>query len=176
MTIHVGLGHGTTRMLSWERTIETLRALVRYGRKHNVRLCLENLAWGWTSKPNLYEKLIRLTDAGVTFDIGHARACEAVRTQQFGCEDFVTPHMDCVCNAHVYHDEIDGVGHVPPERLSDIADRLDVISETGCRWWTLEIRAVDGLIKTKELVERYLEGQTHESATAEVAFSAIPPG
>lgn len=174
MTIHVGLGHDTTRMLSWERTIESLRALVRYGRKHNVRLCLENLAWGWTSKPNLFEKLIRLTGAGVTFDIGHARACEAVRTQQFGCEDFVAPHMDSVCNAHVYHDEIDGLGHVPPERLSDIADRLDVLLETGCRWWTLEIRATDGLIKTKELVGRYLEAQPRESAAAGAAFSAIP--
>lgn len=157
LTIHVGLGHDTTRMLSWERTITCLRELVRFGEIHSVRLCLENLAWGWTAKPNLFEKLIRLSGAGVTFDIGHARACEAVRTQQYVCEDFVAPHMGIVHNAHVYHDEIDEIGHVPPENVSDIADRLDILMQADCRWWTLEIRETDGLKKTKQVIDRYFE-------------------
>lgn len=158
LTIHVGLGRDSTRMLSWERTIHRLNALVRYGRKRNVLLCLENLAWGWTAKPNLFEKLVRLSGAWVTFDIGHARACEAVHTQQYGCEDFAAPHMNRICNAHVYHDEIEGLGHIPPENIIDIKDRLDVLSEADCRWWTLEIREKKGLLKTRRIVEDYLEG------------------
>lgn len=157
LTIHVGLGRNTTRMLSWETTIERLNALVRYGEKHNVLLCLENLAWGWTAKPNLFEKLVRLTGAGVTFDIGHARACEAVQTQQYACEDFVLPHMDRVFNAHVYHDEIEGMGHIPPGDVYDIEARLDVLMEAGCRWWALEIREAEGLIKTRQVVGQYLQ-------------------
>ncbi len=157
LTIHVGLGHDTTRRLLWERTVESLRALVRYGEKYNIVLCLENLAWGWTAKPNLFEKLIRLTGAAVTFDIGHARACDAVRTQEYAFEDFITPHMDRVRNAHIYHDEIDGIGHIPPDSLSDISDRLELLMRCGCSWWTLEIRETEGLMKTKQVVDRYFD-------------------
>ncbi len=127
LTIHAGLGHDTTRTLSWERTVNTLGKLVRYAEKHNVGLCLENLAPGWTAKPNLFEKLIRNSGAMVNFDIGHALACEAVHSQEYACEDFVSPHLDRLANAHVYHNEIDGVGHVPPASVSDIAERLDLL-------------------------------------------------
>lgn len=157
LTIHVGLGHDNTRTLSWDRTVNTLGELVRYAEKHNVRLCLENLAWGWTAKPNLFEKLVRLSGALVTFDIGHARACEAVRSQAYACEDFVSTHADRVANAHVYHDELEGFGHVPPESESDIEERLEILVESGCKWWTLEIREEKGLMQTRQIVDRYLE-------------------
>ena len=166
LTIHVGLGHDTTRTLSWERTVNTLGKLVRYAEKHNVRLCLENLAWGWTAKPNLFEKLIRNSGAMVTFDIGHARACEAVHSQEYACEDFVSPHMDRLANAHVYHDEIEGTGHVPPESVSDIEERLDILMEAGCRWWTLEIREKDGLMQTRRVIDRYFEKMQAGNADA----------
>jgi len=153
----VGLGHNSTRPLSWDRTISTLSKLVRYAEKHNVRLCLENLAWGWTSKPNLFEKLIRLSGALVTFDIGHVYASEAVRSQAYACEDFVSTHAERVANAHVYHDELEGVGHVAPESEFDIEARLDILMESGCRWWTLEIREEKGLMQTRRIVDHYLE-------------------
>lgn len=157
LTIHVGLGHDTTRSLSWDRTVNTLAQLVRYADKQNVRLCLENLSWGWTAKPNLFEKLIRLSGALVTFDIGHARRCEAIRSQAYACEDFVSPHAERVANAHVYHDELEEFGHVPSESESDIAERLDILMESGCRWWTLEIREKKGLMQTRQIVGHYLE-------------------
>jgi sugar phosphate isomerase/epimerase len=159
LTIHVGLGRDTTRNLSWERTLTSLKELVRLAQTHHVHLCLENLAWGWTAKPNLFEKLIRLSGAGITFDIGHARACEAVRTQHYAYEDFVAPHMDRVFNAHVYHDEVDGVGHVPPEVILDIEDRLDILMQTACRWWTLEIREPEGLKQTRKIIDQYFENR-----------------
>jgi len=120
-------------------------------------VCLENLAWGWTSKPNLFEKLVRRSGAGVTFDIGHAHACDAVRSQQYTAEDFVSPHPDRVYNAHVYHTEIAGIGHLPPEDVEDLRDRLTVLQRTGCPWWTLEVKDVEGLLKTKSVVETFLE-------------------
>jgi sugar phosphate isomerase/epimerase len=135
LSIHIGLGHDSTEPLSWETTISNLRNLVRFGADHQVRICLENLAWGWTSKPNLFEKLIRLSGAGVTLDIGHALVCESVQSQQYAVEDFVTPHLNRVFNAHVYHEEIPGLGHMPPERIEDIEDRLALLSNAGCWWW-----------------------------------------
>ena len=59
LTIHVGLGRDSTVNLSWQRTVEGLANVVRFANEVGVRLCLENLAWGWTSRPELFEKLIR---------------------------------------------------------------------------------------------------------------------
>ncbi len=156
LSIHVGLGHDTTKILSWDATIDNLRNLVQYAAERGVKICLENLAWGWTSKPNLFEKLIRRSGAGVTFDVGHAHACEVVNSQQYTVEDFVSPHQDRVFNAHIYHTEISGIGHLPPQHLSDIRNRLDLLHVIGCRWWVLEIREAQGLLKTKEIITQYL--------------------
>jgi len=121
-----------------------------------VKVCLENLAWGWTSKPNLFEKLIRRSSAGVTLDIGHAYVCESVSSQQYGIEDFVSPHGDRVFNAHIYHTELPGIGHVPPERLDEIEDRLALLEHIGCSWWVIEIKTPAELLQTKRIIDEYL--------------------
>ena len=158
LTIHIGLGHDSTEPLSWKASIENLARLVQYGGTRNVKVCLENLASGWTSRPHLFEKLIRGSGAAVTFDIGHAHACESVRSHHYAPEDFVTPHSDRVLNAHVYHTEVSGVGHIPPNRLEDIEDRLAILQNIGCDWWVAEVREVNGLLQTKKVIDEYLTG------------------
>ena len=157
LTLHVGLGHHTTRILSWNDTIANLKKMVQYGAEHGVVVCLENLGWGWTSKPNLFEKLVRYSGAGVTLDIGHAHVSEAVRSQYYMVSDFVSPHPDRVFNAHIYHTEISGLGHLPPENVSEIQDRLEILQNIGCTWWTLELKDVQSLLKTKSTVEAFLK-------------------
>jgi sugar phosphate isomerase/epimerase len=164
LTIHVGLGHNTTRILSWNETIDNLRRLVQHGFDYGVKICLENLAWGWTSKPNLFEKLIRKSGAGVTFDIGHAHACEVINSQYYTAEDFVTPHADRVLNAHIYHTEIAGTGHVHPDRIQDIEQRLDILQKTACNWWVIELNDVDKIIQTKKLIDIYLKTRPMQTA------------
>lgn len=156
LTIHIGLGRDTTEPLSWDATIDNLRRLVQYGFTYQVTVCLENLAWGWTSRPNLFEKLIRRSGAGVTFDIGHAYVCESVVSHQYSLKDFITPHSDRVFNAHLYHEEISGVGHVPPRRLEDMENRLSLLRRIGCPWWVVEIHEPEGIIHTKKLIEHFL--------------------
>ena len=156
LTIHVGLGRDSTEPLSWDRTAKNLSRVVQYGASHGVRVCLENLAWGWTSRPHLFEKLIRRSGACVTFDIGHAHACESVNSHQYAIEDFVTPHADRVFNAHVYHTELSNRGHMPPDRLDDIQDRLAILENVGCDWWVLEVKNVTGLLQTKKTVDEYI--------------------
>jgi hypothetical protein len=107
----------------------------------------------------LFEKLIRGSGSGVTFDIGHALCCESVSSHYYSAEDFVTPHPDRVLNAHVYHQEISGLGHSPPDCLQDIEDRLDILREIGCLWWTLEVRDEVGVLQTKKIVDEYLTQQ-----------------
>ena len=156
LTLHIGLGHDTTKILSWNDTIDNLRQIVHYGAERGVVVCLENLAWGWTSKPNLFEKLVRLSGAGVTFDIGHAHASESVSHQYFSPEDFVSPHPDRVHNAHIYHTEISGVGHIPPDSIEDIRERLDILLKIGCLWWVIEIREAQDLLRTKKIIDEYI--------------------
>ena len=112
---------------------------------------------GWTSKPNLFEKIIRKSGAWVTIDIGHAAVCEAIKSQQYSIADFITPHSDKIVASHLYNEEIAGVGHIPPENLSDIEDRLDLLINTVCDWWVIEVKEADGLLKTKEMIDEYLE-------------------
>ncbi|MEJ2109921.1 MAG: TIM barrel protein [Acidobacteriota bacterium] len=157
VTIHIGLGHESTEPLSWEITLEKLKRLVQYGRTMQVKVCLENLAWGWTSKPNLFEKLIRTSGAGVTLDIGHAHACESVQSRYYTVEDFVSPHADRVYNAHVYHTELLDEGHITPSTVDEIKDRLSLLKKLRCTWWVLEIRQVEGLLQTREIVDAYLQ-------------------
>ena len=156
LTIHIGLGLDSTEPLSWDATIDNLKHLVQYGANYQIKVCLENLAWGWTSRPNLFEKLIRRSGAGVTFDIGHADACESTRSQLYTIEDFISPHPDRIMNAHIYHTEISGVGHLPPNNVVDIENRLSLLQEIGCEWWVIEIKEVEALLKTKRIIDEYL--------------------
>ena len=156
LTVHIGLGLDSTEPLSWDLTISRLRDLVEYGASMGVKVCLENLAWGWTSKPNLFEKLVRGSGAGVTFDIGHAHASEVIRSHYFSPRDFVSPHADCLYNTHIYHTEVSGLGHVPPQRLNDVKDRLDIVCRTHCDWWVIEVRELGGLLQTKQVIDEYL--------------------
>jgi sugar phosphate isomerase/epimerase len=156
LSIHIGLGRDSTEPLSWDISVGNLTRLVQFGAALNVRVCLENLAWGWTSRPNLFEKLIRRSGAGVTFDIGHALACESVRTLQYAVEDFVTPHPDRVFNAHLYHTEVPGRGHLPPDNIEQIRGRLALLRELHCPWWVVELDPGNGLLHTKALIDSFL--------------------
>jgi len=164
LTVHVGLGRDSTIPLSWERTIDNLRRLVEFGANYRVTICLENLAWGWSSKPNLFEKLVRKSGAAVTFDLGHAFSSESVLSRQFTVEDFVIPHPDRVMNAHIYHRESSRSGHVPPESLIDLEDRLGLLREIGCRWWVIEMREINGLLATKRIIDSYLQQEARVRA------------
>jgi sugar phosphate isomerase/epimerase len=166
LSIHIGLGRDSTEPLSWDQTIDNLGGLVQYGLNHRVQVCLENLAWGWTSKPNLFEKLIRKTGAGVTFDIGHAVVCESVESQQYRVEDFVFPHPERIFNAHVYHREEES-GHTSPRTVHDVASRLALLQKLGCSWWVLEVREIHALLQTKGIVEEYLDRLGPAASTQE---------
>jgi sugar phosphate isomerase/epimerase len=169
LTIHVGLGLDSTNGLSWERTVDRLALLVRLANEAGVRLCLENLAWGWTSRPELYEKLIRKSGCWGTFDMGHAQVSPSVATQQYRVDDFVSPHADRFLNAHIYHRE-DGGRHLSPASLRDLDERLQLVRRLPhCDWWVLELREERALLETLACVREFLSSEpvartSHSSA------------
>lgn len=155
MTIHLGLGRLDYEDLSWDRSVDRLASLVAYGKALGVCVCLENLASGWSSRPELFEKLVRKTDAAVTLDIGHARMSPSVQSQRFDVEDLVTPHHRKVLNAHIYHEERDD-RHTAPESLADLEDRLHLLTCLPCDWWVLELREEKALLETLKVVREFL--------------------
>ncbi len=155
MTIHLGLGRESYDDIVWDNSVNALGELVCYAAGLGVRVCLENLASGWSSRPELFEKLIRLSGAGVTLDIGHARMSPSVQSQFYSFEDFITPHPDNIFNAHIYHEEVNE-GHVAPESLEDLRERLELLMPLPCDWWVLELREAGALSATLEVVRRFL--------------------
>ncbi len=155
MTIHLGLGRQSYEDLSWERSVKRLGELVRYGEALGVCVCLENLASGWSSRPELFEKLVRKSSAAVTLDIGHARMSPSVQSQRFDLEDLVTPHHRRVFNAHIYHEERND-RHTAPSSLEDLVDRLHLLTCLPCDWWVLELREEKALLDTLRVVREFL--------------------
>ena len=177
VTIHIGLGRESTSDLCWERTLAGLSNLVQFANKSWLRLCLENLAWGWTSRPELYEKLLRKSGAWATLDIGHAQVCPSVASQQYRVADFVRPQPERICNAHVYHLE-NSSGHIPPPRLEDIRDRLNLLGSLPlCDWWVLELREEEALLTTLAVIKEHFNQLQKESARLgfEAATASLVP-
>jgi hypothetical protein len=152
----MGLGRISTHHLSWDRSVARLTELVHYANGMNVHLCLENLGWGWTSRPELFEKFIRKSGCWATLDIGHARVSPSIESQQYSFEDFVAPHPERFLSAHIYNREKGDV-HLPPENLSALNDRLQILKNLPlCEWWVLELREEDALLKTLQVVQEFL--------------------
>ncbi len=164
MTIHIGLGRESTVDLCWEHTLAKLKDLVQFAERFYLPLCLENLAWGWTSRPELYEKLLRKSGAWATLDIGHAQVCPSVTSQHYRVADFVRPQPERFLNAHVYHAE-NSSGHIPPQHLDDIRDRLNLLESLPlCDWWVLELREEAALHTTLAVIKEYWAEKQEESA------------
>jgi sugar phosphate isomerase/epimerase len=163
MTVHLGLGRDSYDEPSWDRSVGSLADLVSFAEDLGIRICLENLASGWSSRPELFEKLIRKSNAGVTLDIGHAQVSPSVLSQHYDFEDFVSPHHERVCNAHVYHEESND-GHTAPRRLDDMLDRLQLLHGLPCDWWVLELREETALLSTLEVVRQFFNSAPGEPA------------
>lgn len=157
VTIHVGgLGRESSTDLSWPTAIGALQDLVQFANRLRLRLCVENLAVGWSSRPKLYEKLLRLTGAWGTLDIGHAWACQSVQSGGWRVQDFVSPQPERFVNAHIYHEETEA-GHIPPSALACIEPRLRLLTTLPlCDWWVLELREEVALRQTLAVVKEYL--------------------
>lgn len=167
LTMHIGLGRDSTIDLGWDRTLAKLRDLVQFARKSWLRLCLENLAWGWTSRPDLFEKLLRKSGAWATLDIGHAQVCPSVTSKQFVFEDFIYPQPERIVNAHIY-DRENSRGHLPPASLEDLRERLDLLAGLPlCDWWVLELREESALHQTLGVIREYLACKQEEVPPAE---------
>jgi sugar phosphate isomerase/epimerase len=156
VTVHLGLGRESMQGISWDKTLTGLTDLAAAGGSMGIRVCLENLIWGWTAQPDLYEKLVRQTGCWGTLDIGHAQVCESVMSRLHDVGDFAWPNPTRILNAHIYHEET-SEGHIPPVHYTDLEQRLRLLSDLPlCDWWVLELREEKALLQTLGCVKEFL--------------------
>ncbi len=153
LTLHMG-GASSIEELSWDAAVRNLSELVEYGHRNGMEICLENLKSGWTSDPVLFAKLIRLSGAKVTFDVGHARSSVYATSGQATCLEFLREVQDSVVNAHIY--EAEDPYHIAPEDLTVIEPVLKALLATACDWWVVELDDSESIERTRHLLEEFL--------------------
>ena len=158
ITVHTGFGPITEKEIDFNRAVENLTTLTQRGAECGVCVSLENLTRHWTSNPALFTKIIQQSGAGVTFDIGHAHVCNSLHSNGNIYENYILPNQDKIMNAHIYHTELKGSGHVAPENLEDIYDCLEILRRAeSCKWWVIELKDIKDILHTRDLLNRYFE-------------------
>jgi sugar phosphate isomerase/epimerase len=157
ITVHTGFGHVSARELDFTKALKNLTLLVERGTHCGVLISLENLTSHWTSNPELFNELIEQSGAGVTLDIGHAHVASSHNPDSNVYERYITPHQDRIVNAHIYHTEQRGVGHVAPLRIEDLYDRLELLrGAESCTWWVIELKKRMDILHTRDLLNHYI--------------------
>jgi sugar phosphate isomerase/epimerase len=157
VTVHTGFGHVSAGELDLKKAKRNLTILVERGLHCGVCVSLENLSSHWTREPELFTELITHSGAGVTLDIGHVHAGNSPDRVGTVCERYILPHRNKIMNAHIYHTELEGLGHVAPSQLEDILDRLELLRRAeSCDWWVIELKNTRDILHTKTLLTRYI--------------------
>lgn len=158
MTVHCGLNNPTSEGINHLRAIDNLSILVAHGNHNGVAVALENLTTPLTNDPRLFNRIVAESGAFVTIDIGHAHAVKDLHPQLEIYEEYIVPHREIMFNAHIYHTELEGYGHIPPECLSDLFSRLETLSSaTLCDWWVIELMKPEEVLRTREFLRSYLD-------------------
>lgn len=168
MTVHSGLGNPTGEGIDASHAIDNLAVLAAYGRSNGVAVCIENLTTPLTNDPRLFCRIVRESGASVTVDIGHSHAVRHLHPQDDVFSSYVLPNRDKILNAHVYHTELDGYGHVPPGMLTDISSRLDLLGlAESCNWWVIELANPSEVLRTRDLLQSYLYSRSLQSSAVQ---------
>ncbi len=158
-TIHIGARRIPVEELSWEHAMDHLKRLTEHGYSHKVKVCLENLAGGWTGDPETLMEMVTSSGAGITFDIGHIRGGKWVREGHGTALEFLNVIASKVLNAHVYEYENERGEHLVPGRDTQIFPLLERLSEMGCHRWVLELNTYKETEETRRVVKEYFASQ-----------------
>jgi endonuclease IV len=157
VTVHTGFGHVPAGELELKKAMRNLTVLVERGVHCGVCVSLENLSSHWTRDPELFAELIALSGAGVTLDIGHVHASHSPDGVGSAFERYLLPHKNKIMNAHIYHTELEGSGHIAPGNLEDIYGRLELLRKIeSCDWWVIELKDTKDILHTRDLLIHYI--------------------
>lgn len=157
LTLHIGLGDISDKDICLQKVLENLNVLKAFGLNRGVTITLENLLYGPTSIPEQWMEILGEVDIPATFDLGHARGCEAVVKGLWTPIEIIYQVKSRLIHVHIYKEE-NGGGHVPPETIEDLGvELLDALIESPCRWWVIELKEKSAALRTKEMLKTYME-------------------
>ncbi len=158
MTVHCGLNNPSGAGIDPGRAIDNLGLLVAHGHRNGVAVALENLTTPLTNDPRVFNQIVAASGAYVTIDIGHAHAVKDLHPQLKIYDEYIVPHQERILNAHVYHTELEGYGHIPPESLWDMFNRLETLNmAAACDWWVIELMKPAEILRTRDLLQSFLD-------------------
>ena len=144
--------------MCFESAKRNTKQIVDYAREKGIKVCLENLTFGFTCEPDPYLTLITETGASANIDIGHASASPIVMENRMTSEEFIEKILPHTVSAHVYKVEInDDVlrkgWHIAPDKKEDMESRLDLLLSGHSDWWLIELGDREQILRTKCFIE-----------------------
>lgn len=137
-----------------DEALERLHKLSKYASRQGAVLCLENLSFGWTSKP---ENLIRAAEKAKTslvIDIGHINSSDDCRSGIFTRRTFIEAVGAYAVAAHIYEHE--DTGHCSTDDCHLVWDALEALMFTPASWWVIELEKEEAFMQTFKLLESFL--------------------
>lgn len=157
VTVHTGILLKGNHGLEWNKACDSLGSLVKFGKGLGVNVCLENLSFGWTGNPKLFNEIICKSGACATLDIGHVKVSQYNFQGDDVYGEYVRDNLDMITGAHVYDVELPGAGHLPPLNIQDFERRLSILARLPfCNWWVIELKHLKQLINTKAICDRFI--------------------
>jgi len=147
VTIHLGLN--PLIELDPDRAEANLCRLVDHAATKGISICLENLRAGLASEPENILAWAEASGCSITLDVGHALSSEVVAQGAYSMQDIVDMFSPRLAEVHIYGKE-DERGHHPITDMEAMALVLEQLLNTGCNWWTIELKDTFQALETKQ--------------------------
>lgn len=135
--------------------IESLGVAVSEASKKGMVLCLENMASGWTSRPENLVEVAGKSGISIVLDIGHFNSSECCRMKQWQRREVIEALGVFTVGAHIYDHE-EG-GHIPASDHYLLWDALEALFLTRASWWVIEHTDKDSFFRTYSIIKEFLE-------------------
>lgn len=135
--------------------LDNLCKLAKYANDIGVSLCVENLIHGLSSDMKFIKKCLAIPYVNMCLDTGHAECiCRENGEEVF---KMISSFKDKIIHAHVYHYENESMNHIPFTEEPIKGSRwLNLLQESPCEWYTMELDLQKDQDYQKILLEEYI--------------------
>ena len=150
--IHIGYSMDANAEMSLKR----LENLAKESEKYNIKLCVENLVKGPSSDISFIKKCLDIDNVYFCLDIGHAEFLK--KKGKNNIYEEISSIKDKIIHAHVYYVEDSNMNHVPFNKKTILNNKwIDLLCDTDCTWYTMELDSKKDQGSQKRLLEDYLK-------------------
>ena len=151
VTVHIGLDPRIE--LCPQKAIDNLCRLVDHAGKHDITVSLENLRRGLTSNPNTVLDWSRRSGCAITLDLGHVVSSDHSRNGGPDILETIRMFGPQLAEVHFYEKELDR--HYAPRDMTILGPAIDLLLQTQCTWWTIELDDPNEIAACRNLIWEY---------------------